>query len=209
MISAIALGIGALVPAHGATESGGDSGLAATSAAVTETEVGEPATSGGSLTEQEVANLEILETHIDAAGQLDFEAAAGDPRLDEQFLLDFTEGYALVVNHGPTNTGVTGGAQSRSSAAATSSCAGVNGVAGQQVFLDSCNAGALSSSMAAGAGVATLTAIITAATGAGLIVAGSIAGGLALASSLTSLCNSWGRGIFINVGTPPFCWSQS
>ena len=58
----------------------------------------------------------------------------------------------------------------------------------------------------AGAGVAGLAAFITAETGVGPVIAGGIAGLLAVSSGLVGLCNSWGHGVKIFVGGG--CWSQ-
>lgn len=146
----------------------------------------------GALTDDELSSLFAIEEHIGSDGQLDIAAATDDPRIDQAFLEDFAGGYASGADHG--------------SGSVMSNCVGINANLYQQVWLDSCNASALSTAIATGAGIPAIIGILTS-SGVGTVVAGVMAAALGMYSGLAALCNSWGRGIILSTQAPA-CWSQ-
>lgn len=82
-------------------------------------------------------------------------------------------------------------------------CAGKNSAdhSGLQYnyYLNSCNSLKLVGALAIGAGTATITAIIMAATGVGGAVAGIVAGALGVAGGIVTVCSSNGRGLVAHI----------
>ena len=164
------------------------------------------------------AELTPVYKYLSADLELDYAAASADPSVKRATLDDFSAGLIAgggkVVGAGPAADRIAKAAEriTASLNASILSCEGRNGWRNfwPTVFLDSCNASALSNLMNVGAGVAAIAALLSAATGAGAAVAGAIAAVLALYGSLLSLCNSWGHGvqIFLNPFGTPVCWSQ-
>ena len=162
--------------------------------------------------------MQALENHI-ADGTLDYQAAKADPAITDATLDDFTAGY--IVAGGRLSAPDSAPPEVRDRAADLApyaeefaSCEGRSGwrAVWPTIFLDSCQANALSATLETGAGVAVLAGLITAETGAGPAVAGAIAAALTVYGGLTGLCNSWGNGIQIiyvpNVPGSLICWSQ-
>lgn len=207
ILSAFALLAGTLAPAHGATQGPVDHGPAGSSTATVEAQAEGLARVEEYFTKDEISNLQTIGAHINSNGQLDYAAAADDPKIDEAFVEDFAEGYALGTDLETSDAAVIDGAQLQSAAATSSNCNGINARIGSTVWLDSCRASALSGAMAVGAPASTLAGIIIAATGVSWIPAGILAASLALYGGLASLCNSWGRGVIMSTSAPA-CWSQ-
>ena len=166
-----------------------------------------------------LADLMPVYAHLSDNLVLDYGAASADPAVKRATLDDFAVGLIAgggsVVGAGSVANQLAKAAERLSANldAAILACEGRNGWRNfwPTIFLDSCNSNALAAAMAAGAGVAALAALITAATGAGPVVAGTIAAALGIYSALVALCNSWGHGIqiFVNpLGGTPVCWSQ-
>lgn len=153
-----------------------------------------------------------MEEYITNDATFDVNAAVSDERLSEETVAEFVAGYQAG---GGEVRGMDSAHQSRIANTADrvqasgeeidlrSNCAGRNSYRTMPpaVSLDSCNASALSSAMAAGAGVAGIAGVLTAATGIGAVAAGTIGGALAVTSSLTAVCNAWGTGV--NIGIRP------
>lgn len=165
------------------------------------------------------ADLASVYRHLGDDLALDYAAASTDPSVKRATLDDFAVGLIAgggsVVGAGPAADRLAAAAEQISASldSAILACAGRNGFRNfwPTVFLDSCNASALSNILNIGAGIATIVGFLTAATGIGAAAAGIIAAALAIYSSLISLCNSWGHGvqIFVNpFGGIPVCWSQ-
>ncbi|WP_211208172.1 hypothetical protein, partial [Corynebacterium mastitidis] len=167
------------------------------------------------LSEVQEVSLRGIEKYLDQDdSSFDFAKAQEDPSIDDKTLEDFSAGL------------LTQGWDVRASDAALlelnkksdeisphltslrSACEGRNGVQKfpPAVLLNSCTASAVQNALGAGAGVAGIAAIITAETGAGPALAGTIAGVLAINAGVIGLCNSWGHGVKIFSGG--VCWSQ-
>ena len=174
--------------------------------------------------EQLIGDLEAIDTYLDQ-GVLDLVAAQGDPAVDNDVLTEFAAGMTVVggqVNGDSTEVDALAAEMNAVFEAAmgeslAANCNGTNGYAGfyPRVFLDSCNATALSNGLWTGVGVATLAAWLVGWTGIGGAFAAAFAAGLTIYAGLTGLCNSWNTGITLTA-TPPiglappvlFCYSQ-
>lgn len=154
------------------------------------------------LTDEEISSLYAIEEYIDSDGQLNMTAAEDDPRIDQAFLEEFAEGYAGFDN----DSEISAQHVQPPEATTSSNCVGINTTLYQQVWLDSCNASALSTAIATGAGIPAIIGIL-ASSGVGTVVAGVMATALGMYSGLAALCNSWGRGIILSTQAPA-CWSQ-
>lgn len=175
-------------------------------------------------TEAIKAEVAALKKYLSKDLELDYTAAAGDPRISRATLDEYATWYMAA---GETVLGATADVVALESAvsnveeelAAVSSgegvsilaCSGRNGWRTwyPTVFLDSCATNAVISAYAIGAGVAGMAALITAWTGAGPAIAGVIAGALSVSGGIVGLCGSWGRGIQVFVAPwGSVCWSQ-
>lgn len=176
------------------------------------------------MTEVQSAELEAevarISTHLNDALELDYASAFADDQISrttlDEFAIGIAAGGGTVIGAGAASQKIESNASRltdhvESDDAVTLACEGRNGWAAvpPTIYLSSCNAAALSSALAAGAAIATITALIISWTGAGAAVAGVVAAALALYSSVYAICNSWGHGIRIYVVTTlPVCWSQ-
>lgn len=155
---------------------------------------------------KDIDSLQRLDPYF-KNGTIDYAAAVSDDSIDKKVLDEYTSALQASSDtmhpDSPTSAVIK----------AMSACKGKNGWRAfwPTVFLNSCNASAVSNALNSGAGVAAVAAAITSYTGAGPVVAGAIAGALATYGGVYGLCNSWGRGIqlFLNpVNALPACWSQ-
>ncbi|WP_121368111.1 hypothetical protein [Frondihabitans australicus] len=62
-------------------------------------------------------------------------------------------------------------------------------------YMNSCNSAKFLGLITSGAGLATIAAVVTAATGVGAVVAGTIAGAMTVASGAVTTCTARGRGM--------------
>lgn len=173
------------------------------------------------LTQWEADQLRLLDKYM-SNGLFDYTAAREDSAIDRAFLSEFSAAYFAASNDLQP-----GESQAKVDAMqhlglehfvaietmAANACVGRTGWRNfwPTIYLNSCQASALSNLTAMGAWAAGLTGLIAAATGAPALVAGAIAAGLTFYTGLYGLCNSWGRGINIYVnptGGPAYCWSQ-
>lgn len=170
-------------------------------------------TSSSEIPPQIADGLEQLAAYEDS-GEFDFAAAKSDPDIDMEILQEFSVGYeagggSLNISDEDRQAAMAQSGLETEDITALASCNGTNGHTAGTLLLDSCNADVVSGLLTAGAGIATIAAAITAATGVGAVVAGTIAGILAVYSGLTTICNAWDNGIYIFYSnTPPACWSQ-
>ncbi|QPK79562.1 hypothetical protein G7Y31_02295 [Corynebacterium lizhenjunii] len=161
------------------------------------------------------ATFEALERYVHLGHDIfDYSGASRDPMVEEELLEEYAavlmvEGWQIQGTASEL-VGLTEKAElhEQASIAFRAACGGRNGfqAAPPAVLLDSCAATALQNAYAAGSGVAGLAALITSYTGAGPLIAGSIASMMVIASGLVGVCNSWGRGI--KVFATGGCWSQ-
>lgn len=174
---------------------------------------------GSQLSDWEEQQLMELESHFHGS-EFDYFSARVDADLDQEFLSEFAVAYYAGLNGNGSQAllaqkdAMTALGSERVGAVtkAASACAGRTGWRAfwPTIFLNSCQASALSSSLSGGAGVAGIAGLLTSWTGAGPLVSGVVAGALVVYSSLYSLCNSWGTGIqlFLNPAGIPICWAQ-
>lgn len=172
------------------------------------------------LSEWEERQFAELKLYFDGV-KFDYLAAREDPVLNQAFLSEFAVAYyAGLGEHGSQALlaqrdamwNLTPDHVDLLTVSATAACVGRTGwrTFWPTVFLNSCQASALSNALALGAGVAGVAGMIASWTGAGPVVSGVIAGALVVHSSLYALCNSWGTGIqiFVNPTGIPICWAQ-
>ena len=156
------------------------------------------------LPSQTEESLQYIEAYEDASEGLDYAAAKSDPDIDIEFLQEFAAGYEvgggnlINISDQEQKTLTTQTELQAEDITPLANCNGTNGYMPSMLFLDSCNASAISSLIATGAGLAAIAAAISAATGVGAVAAGAIAGALAAAGGLATLCNAWNTGIIIH-----------
>lgn len=167
------------------------------------------------LTEEQKVSFQALEAYLLQQDRtLDYERAMKDPAIPQEVLDDFAAGLETQGWEIKASPSDLARIQEKAIAIAPAmanlraACGGRNGLQPlpPAVLLNSCAASAVQNAYASGAGAAAIAAIITAQTGAGPLLAGTIAGILTISSGLIGLCNSWGQGvkIFATGG----CWSQ-
>lgn len=169
----------------------------------------------GELTPAQEESFQALESHLYAnEKRFDLTNAKSDLRIEPEMAVEFAAGLLI---QGWEVDGAESGDPALIEATerlephleqVRSACAGKNGFQAlpPAVLLNSCAASAVQNAYASGAGIAGIAAVITAETGVGAVVAGTIAGILAASSGLVGLCNSWGRGV--KVFATGGCWSQ-
>lgn len=167
------------------------------------------------LTPEERASFESMEKYIDVENTtFDYSHAKSNSSIDSAVLDEYS---AALLSQGwdidadSSDLVLLQEEATRIEPALTqlrAACEGRNGfqITPPAVLLNSCSATAVQNAYTAGAGAAGLAAFITSETGVGPVIAGGIAGLLAVSSGLVGLCNSWGHGVKIFVGGG--CWSQ-
>ncbi|WP_156801782.1 hypothetical protein, partial [Corynebacterium mastitidis] len=158
------------------------------------------------LDERQEASFRSIEKYLDKdSSSFDFSKAQEDPSIDEETLEDFSVGLISQGWNVQASESTLSDLNDKSeelyphTVALRAACEGRNGFQKfpPAILLSSCAASAVQNAYAAGAGVAGIAAVLTAETGVGPALAGTIAGILAINSGIIGLCNSWGHGVKI------------
>lgn len=161
----------------------------------------------------QVAKLERDAVTVSANGTLTFDVlvakrAKVSQRIIDEYALGLTLSGGSVVGVSKAGLAATVSAAPALQALAKSSCRGRNNtgtaVWGPYIQLDSCNTNRLIAALGAGAGVATVAALLSGAVGVGL-AAGVVAAVLAIGGGAVAFCAADGNGVVLRLlwtGTP-------
>jgi hypothetical protein len=124
------------------------------------------------------------------------ESSGADPRIVEDFAAGWSASGNRSVNVAVDQQRVE---EIRALLPKARTCTGKNSsdYTGLQLnlYLNSCNSAKILGLVSGGAGIATIAAVVTSATGVGGVVAGTIAGTLAIMSGALTTCTANGRGM--------------